>query len=212
MKITKVYTKTGDAGKTSLVGGVRIDKSSARLEAYGTIDELTSHLGLLASMIRQQADQLQQEKSDELLAINKLVEQIQNNLFNVSSYLATDRTLLTDKPEWLDAYLVAQSRQVEALSSHTAILEHEVDLAMQVLPTLNSFVLPGGTLCASQCHVCRTVCRRAERRIVALMQESEVHANVTKYINRLSDYLFILARKLNFIAGENEKIWRKTCN
>lgn len=208
MKITKVYTKTGDTGTTSLVGGIRIDKASVRLEAYGTVDELSSHLGLLASMIKGTDDAA-------------LIERIQNTLFNICSYLATDRT---QTPVYASAKL-----DIEEIT----ILEENIDIIMQTLPTLHSFVLPGGTMAASQCHVCRTVCRRAERRIVALIREIECDSkkliagentenhnasssdnqdnDVLKYINRLSDYLFVLARKININEKEEEKIWKKTC-
>lgn len=195
MKISKVYTKTGDQGMTSLVGGIRIDKSSTRLEAYGTVDELSSQLGLLASIVRNDS------KSDknELQDICELIERIQNTLFNVCSYLATD---------------TSQTPVYESAQLHTeeiSILENAIDQITPTLPVLHSFVLPGGTMAASQAHVCRTVCRRAERRIVALTREAEINPDVLRYINRLSDYLFVLARKLNFIASEEEKIWRKTC-
>lgn len=199
MKITKVYTKTGDQGMTSLVGGIRVDKDSVRLEAYGTVDELSSHLGLLASMLRSEKLTAAESVAQEYIDIANLIERVQNTLFNVCSYLATDTT---QTPVYESAKL--NPKEID-------VLEHEVDAIMPTLPVLHSFVLPGGTMSASQTHVCRTVCRRAERRIVALTHEAEINPDVLKYVNRLSDYLFVLSRKLNFLAGEEEKIWRKTC-
>ena len=148
MKITKVYTRGGDKGKTSLVGGQRVSKACVRLEAYGTIDELGAHLGLLAA--------------------------------------------------WLPEGAIAQ-------------LEQEVDAIMKELPERQGFVLRGGTQEAAQAHICCTICRRAERRIVALAEEATVSPEVQQYVNRLSDYLFVLAKKLNFMAGKSEKIWQNAC-
>ena len=187
MKITKVYTRTGDQGQTSLVGGQRVSKASPRLEAYGTVDELSAHLGLLASMLA--ADSHEQQ----------MVIRIQNCLFNVCTNLATDQ----DQDElYPSAHLPEDAiRQ----------LEQEIDTIQQELPERQGFILPGGTQAAAQAHVCRTVCRRAERRIVTLAETATVSPSVQQYINRLSDYLFILAKKLNFIAGRSEKIWENAC-
>lgn len=186
MKITKVYTRGGDKGKTSLVGGQRVSKASTRLEAYGTVDELSSHLGLLAAMLSEGVDY-------------DLLVRIQNNLFNLCTNLATDQE---KTPLYLSAHLPED--EIE-------LLEHEVDAIMAMLPEAQGFILPGGTKEAAQAHVCRTVCRRAERRIVALSEEAVVSPEVQQYINRLSDYLFVLAKKLNFIAGKSEKTWQNVC-
>ena len=186
MKITKVYTKTGDKGETSIIGGIRVKKSCERLEAYGTVDELSSHLGLLASMLPDGEDK-------------DLIIRIQNNLFSVCSNLATDQsqTPLYDSAKLPDG-------EIE-------ILEHEVDEIMNLLPERQGFILPGGTQAAAQAHVCRTVCRRAERRIVALSEVAQISPETQQYINRLSDYLFVLAKKVNFNAGVSEIIWQKVC-
>jgi cob(I)alamin adenosyltransferase len=186
MKITKVYTKTGDKGETSIIGGIRVKKSCERLEAYGTVDELSSHLGLLASMLPDGEDK-------------DLIIRIQNNLFSVCSNLATDQsqTPLYDSAKLPDG-------EIE-------ILEHEVDEIMNLLPERQGFILPGGTQAAAQAHVCRTVCRRAERRIVALSEVAQISPETQQYINRLSDYLFVLAKKINFNAGVSEIIWQKVC-
>ena len=183
MKITKVYTRGGDMGKTSLVGGQRVSKASVRLEAYGTVDELSSHLGLLAAMLTDD-----EEKS--------VIVRIQNCLFNVCTNLATDQSQTELYPS---AYL--PEGEIERL-------EQKVDEIMQLLPERQGFVLPGGTQEAAQAHVCRTVCRRAERRIVALSEVAEITPSVLQYVNRLSDYLFVLAKKINFNAGHSEIVWQ----
>ena len=186
MKITKVYTKTGDKGETSIIGGIRVKKCCERLEAYGTVDELSSHLGLLISMLP--------DGDDRTLLIR-----IQNNLFNVCSNLATDQsqTPLHDSAKLADG-------EIE-------VLEHEVDRMMKMLPERQGFVLPGGTQAAAQAHVCRTVCRRAERRIVALSEVAIISPEIQQYVNRLSDYLFVLAKIINFNAGVSEIIWQNVC-
>lgn len=186
MKITKVYTRTGDRGKTSIIGGIRVSKASERLEAYGTVDELSSHLGLLAAMLPEGDDR-------------NIIIRIQNNLFNVCTNLATDqsKTPLYDSAKLADG-------EIE-------LLEQEVDKMMQLLPERQGFILPGGTQVAAQAHVCRTVCRRAERRIVALSEVAQISPETQQYINRLSDYLFVLAKIINFNAGISEIIWQNVC-
>ena len=186
MKITKVYTRGGDKGKTSLVGGQRVSKACVRLEAYGTIDELGAHMGLLAAWLPEGHEK-------------DMVETVQNNLFNVCTNLATDQD---QTPLYPSAHLPEGA---------IAQLEQEVDAIMQELPESQGFVLRGGTQEAAQAHICCTVCRRAERRIVALSEEATVSPEVQQYVNRLSDYLFVLAKKLNFIAGKSEKIWQNAC-
>lgn len=193
MKITKVYTKTGDNGTTSLVGGIRIGKADIRLEAYGTVDELNSHLGLLAALLPASDNNL--PDSDD----RRTIEQIQSILFNVGTHLATD---LSQTPLYPSARLPEGA---------TKQLEEEIDRTLSLLPEAQGFILPGGTPAAAQAHVCRTVCRRAERRVVALAAEAEVGLEIQTYLNRLSDYLFVLAKKLNFIAGKSEKMWHNPC-
>lgn len=186
MKITKVYTRTGDTGMTDLVGGVRVKKTDTRLEAYGTIDELSAHLGLLASIMQPSVDR-------------GMILRIQNNLFNIGTHLATDQsqTPLYDSAKLPDG--------------ETTLLENEIDRMNAQLPGFQGFILPGGTQAAAQCHVCRTVCRRAERRIDALMEEATVGADIVQYVNRLSDYLFVLAKIINFNTGCEEIIWKNAC-
>ena len=183
MKITKVYTRGGDMGKTSLVGGQRVSKASERLEAYGTVDELSSHLGLLAAMITDANDK-------------EMLIRIQNCLFNVGTNLATDQE---ETPLSVSAHL--PEGEIERV-------EQAIDSMMGLLPDPQGFVLPGGTREAAQAHVCRTVCRRAERRIVALSEVAPISPEVLQYVNRLSDYLFVLAKKINFNANQSEIVWQ----
>ena len=183
MKITKVYTRGGDMGNTSLVGGQRVSKASERLEAYGTVDELSSHLGLLAAVITDADDK-------------EMIIRIQNCLFNVCTNLATDQE---NTPLSASAHL--PEGEIERV-------EKAIDDIMKMLPEPQGFVLPGGTREAAQAHVCRTVCRRAERRIVALSRVAKISPEVLQYVNRLSDYLFVLAKKINFNANHSEIVWK----
>lgn len=171
---------------TSLVGGVKVSKTHARIEAYGTADELSSQLGLLASFMK--------DKDDK-----DFLQGIQRNLFTISSYLATDRSKTPLAPSF-----TFNTAEVEKI-------ENEIDKVLANIPPQTSFILPGGSHEAALAHVCRTVCRRAERRMFSLNEATELDADVLKYINRLSDYLFVLARKLNFIDGVREKTWNKAC-
>jgi cob(I)alamin adenosyltransferase len=184
MKITKVYTRTGDHGETSIVGGIRMKKSSERLEAYGSVDELNAQLGLLAAMLPEGENR-------------SMILRIQNTLFSVCTNLATDQSRTP---------LYESARLPEG---EIALLENEMDKMMSSLPDRQGFILPGGTLAAAQTHVCRTVCRRAERRIVALAEVAQVSPEVQQYVNRLSDYLFVLAKITNFNDNVSEIIWEK---
>ena len=192
MEKSMIYTKTGDKGMTSLVGGQRVSKTDLRLEAYGTVDELNSQLGLLLTEVGDASD-------------HALLNEVQNHLFVVGGYLATDQSTTQ-----LRAQSVVTPAMIESL-------EKAVDEIDSSLPKLRAFVLPGGTRGASMAHVCRTVCRRAERRILALnnqlkeRDEAELDANVLSYMNRLSDFLFVLARKMNIIEGQKEIIWKNPC-
>lgn len=186
MKITKVYTKTGDSGMTSLVGGIRISKTDDRLEAYGTVDELNSFIGLLAT-----------EVSDDAILEN--LYRIQSNLFNVGTHLATDQS---QTPLYESAKLA---------EGEVEFVEWEIDKILSELPEKFGFVLPGGGRAGALAHVCRTICRRAERRTLALAKNATVGDEIIIFLNRLSDYFFVLAKKLNFIDGISEKTWSKTC-
>ena len=182
---SSLYTRTGDDGTTSLVGGARSKKNSARLEAYGTIDELSSYLGAMASDIRADSE------------LQGQVKEIQNELFNIGAYLAT-QPAAGAQPECASLTPEKMSR-----------LEGWIDALDEQTPKINAFVLPGGSELASKAHLARVVCRRAERRILDLADEEYVDPQVTAYINRLSDYLFIAARYINFMRGVNEVVWKQ---
>ena len=186
MKITKVYTRTGDQGETSLVGGVRIKKSHIRLEAYGTVDELSAHLGMLVAMMKNGEER-------------EFVIRVQNNLFNVCTHLATDQS---QTPLYPSAHLA---------DGEIAALEQRIDNLMKQLPERQGFVLPGGVPAACQAHICRTVCRRAERRIAALAEEAQIAPEMQQFVNRLSVYLFVLAKIINFNEGKSEIVWQNVC-
>jgi cob(I)alamin adenosyltransferase len=185
MKKSNLYTRTGDAGTTSLVGGERVAKNSVRLEAYGTIDEFSSFIGMLLS------------SKDIPQPVYDILIHTQNKLFNIGAYLATDST--SDKPATL--YGLNQDDITK--------LEKAIDTLDADTPAVHAFVLPGGSQASALAHVARTVCRRAERRILDLAQTAPVSSLVLEYINRLSDYLFIVARNINHHSGIKEIIWDK---
>jgi cob(I)alamin adenosyltransferase len=180
-----IYTKTGDKGTTSLVGGSRVPKDDKRVEAYGTVDELNSHIGLLAEMFRP----TQGGYYDELKAV-------QHNLFTIQTLLATE-----------DEALYARLPQL--VEDEVEILERQIDTLTDRLPRLHSFVIAGGTLAGAQCHVARTVCRRAERRVVSLAKVVTVDPLVLEYLNRLSDFFFVFARFNNINNQVEEIYWDK---
>ena len=182
----KIYTKTGDKGTTSLVGGTRVPKTHIRLEAYGTVDELNSNLGLLITYLLDGKDK-------------DFLQQVQDRLFAEGSQLATYR----EKMELKEASIIS-SEQVE-------MVEREIDRLDTLLPPLSAFILPGGSRGAALCHVCRTVCRRAERRILALAEQVEISSELLAYVNRLSDYLFVLSRKMNQDDKKGEIFWNNSC-
>jgi len=177
----KIYTKTGDLGQTSLLGGTRVPKSNERVEAYGTIDELNSFLGLLR-------DQPINERYQQILL------QIQENLFVAEARIAAD-------PELHHNYLPELNEQ------EILFLEEEIDEMNKSLEDLSHFILPGGYAPASLCHVSRTVCRRAERAVIRLSKINQEDEIIIRYLNRLSDYLFVLARKTAKDAGADETLW-----
>ena len=194
MKIMKVYTRTGDKGTTALVGGARINKTDVRLEAYGTVDELNSQIGLLIAMTEKQATE-----NESVGTMRDGLIRIQNDLFIVGTHLATDQS---QTPLYPSAILP---------EGETEFIEQSIDSMNEQLPEKQGFVLPGGSVAAAQAHVCRTVCRRAERRIAALAETATVGPEIMQYINRLSDYLFILAKIINFNMGHSEIIWQSPC-
>ena len=183
----KIYTKTGDKGETSLYGGTRVSKAAARVESYGTLDELNALIGLAKSEI-----------SDE--KVLSQLQKIQFDLFTVGSEAATptDKLILANGKNRLD--LMISEEEISEL-------EHWMDDLDAELEPLQFFILPSGGKAAASVHVCRTVCRRAERAMVHLNETEEVRPELIKYLNRLSDYLFILARYISKISGEKEDYW-----
>ncbi len=179
----KIYTKTGDEGKSSLFGGDRISKDDLRLESYGTVDELNSFLGLLISELK------------DTYPMSATLIRIQHLLFNIGSLLATaDESLLAS----LSGLDVADIK----------VLEDGIDEMQKDLKPLTQFILPGGSKATAYAHVCRTICRRAERRIVGLDLTNSAFEFVVPYINRLSDYLFVLARHINADLGHEDVTWQ----
>lgn len=180
----KIYTKTGDKGGTSLIGGVRVSKSNIRIDAYGTVDELNSYIGMVSDLV-----------TDEKV-ITQLRE-IQDRLFTLGAELAT----APDKD--------VKMKLPDLHASDITWLEDRIDEMNEVLPEMRSFIIPGGNLGSSTCHVARTVCRRAERICVAMYDNSEhVPDFVIAYLNRLSDYLFTLCRYISYINNAPEVPWR----
>lgn len=177
----KIYTKTGDKGFTSLIGGTRVPKHHIRIESYGTVDELNSYIGLI--------------RDQDISGHDKeLLKQIQDRLFTIGASLAADPE--RSKMVIPDLYL-----------ADVELLEQEMDVMNEVLPALSHFILPGGNNAISFCHLARCVCRRAERITVHLAAESEVDENINIYLNRLSDYLFVLARKIGHELNIPENQW-----
>ena len=183
----KIYTKTGDKGETSLYGGTRVSKAAARVESYGTLDELNAFIGLAKAEI-----------SDE--KVLSQLQKIQFDLFTVGSEAATptDKMLLANGKNRLD--LMISEKEITELELWMDDFDAELE-------PLRFFILPSGGKAAATLHVCRTVCRRAERAMVFLNETEEVRPELIKYLNRLSDYLFILARYVSKISGEKEDYW-----
>jgi cob(I)alamin adenosyltransferase len=180
---SKVYTRTGDEGYTSLVGGKRVLKSDLRIEAYGTIDELNSFIACLADII-------------DLSEDREFLLRIQSNLFTLGAYLAN----------------AGETKTCFISSQEVDLLENEIDKIDDLLPALKSFIIPGGCKTNSLSHVCRTICRRAERCVYRIDEQNDkTDPIVLKYINRLSDFFFLFARKQSFINNIEEIIWENPC-
>lgn len=184
----KVYTKTGDSGTTALFGGQRVSKDNIRIDSYGTVDELNSYVGLVR-------DQEMNQHYKEILI------EIQDRLFTVGAILATpvEKEIMKNGEKRL--------KNLGIIESDIELLENEIDTMENSLPQMTHFVLPGGHTTVSYCHVARCVCRRAERLAVHLNQEEEIDEMAIKYLNRLSDYLFVLARKLSNDLNADEVKW-----
>lgn len=188
VRLNRIYTKAGDGGETRLVGGQKVAKNSERIEAYGTVDELSSCLGLARAAL---ATPPVPPGATEL---DTVIKRIQNELFNLGSDLAT---LPEDRHP--------QQPLIEA--RHVTALEHQIDAWNESLPELRSFVLPGGGWVASSLHLARTVCRRAERLCVGLRAHEPIGEQVIPYLNRLSDALFVMSRHASRLYSEPEPLW-----
>ncbi|GGH75552.1 cob(I)alamin adenosyltransferase [Filimonas zeae] len=179
----KIYTKTGDQGKTSLIGGTKVPKSHIRIDSYGTVDELNSYIGLISDYL-----------TDD--ATRKLLKEIQDRLFTVGASLACD-------PE-----KEPRMRMPDLKEADVELLEQQIDAMNEVLPAMKHFILPGGHVAVSTAHIARCVCRRAERICVDMQeQEQYIEPLVIKYLNRLSDYLFVLARYIGHLQQVPEIPW-----
>jgi cob(I)alamin adenosyltransferase len=177
----KIYTKTGDTGETALFGGARVPKNHHRVDAYGTVDELNSYIGLLRDLI-------------ETPDYRAILKEIQDRLFTIGAVLASDPAKQMSVPD-------IKPEDIE-------LLENQIDTMEENLPMLKNFILPGGHSTVSFCNIARTVCRRAERLVVALDAIEKIDPLSIKYLNRLSDYLFVLGRKVGQDLGIEEVIWK----
>ncbi len=185
----RIYTKTGDAGKTSLIGGTKVFKSDIRIESYGTVDELNSYVGLINDLIQ-----------DDHQA-NSVLKEIQDRLFTIGSSLACDG----DKEP--------QLKLPDLVDGDISFLEKEIDRMTDQLPVMKSFILPGGHTTVSTIHIVRCICRRAERCCVRMQENDEfIDSRIIVYLNRLSDYLFTLARYEGFVLKVAEVPWRPRVN
>lgn len=177
----KIYTRGGDGGSTSIMGGRRIEKHNPRIESYGTVDELIAWMGLIRD-------------SSEAVSLRDAIIYIQGELMAAAAALSTDPENPPKEPVLPDEGCVV-------------FMEKMIDRLEEELPALNSFILPGGGTTASWCHIARTVCRRAERRVTALATEADVHQSIVTLLNRLSDLLFVMARYISYKSGKEEVKW-----
>ena len=177
----KIYTKFGDAGETALYGGTRISKDALQIEALGTVDELNAYIGYASTMI-------------DDTEVSDILVRIQNHLFSLGADLATPSTH-------------TQSSQIRITSDFTTEMEEIIDMLSDELPPLTNFILPGGGEAGSVLHITRAVCRRSERCVVRLTQETDVNSEIIRCLNRLSDMLFVLARVVNHRSQMTEQIW-----
>ena len=178
----KIYTKFGDTGETALYGGARVGKDAPRIEAIGTVDELNAYIGYAQTLV---------EDTD----LSDLMAQIQNHLFAVGADLATPATH-------------TKATEFRIPADFTTTMETAIDTLSEELPPLTNFILPGGCAAGAILHIARVVCRRSERRVVQLANETEVNPEIIRSLNRLSDLLFVLARTVNFRAQAPEPIWK----
>ena len=187
IRINKVYTRKGDAGKTHLIGGEERWKDDARFEAFGTVDELNSEIGLCRELVKETGN-------EKFLSLIRLLKSVQNELFNLGTQLAMKEGADTENlPQLSD----------DSISK----LESEIDTANVSLSELTSFVLPGESVINAQFHIARNVCRRAERRVVSLLRKENIDSVNIRYLNRLSDALFVWSRWVSNIIGDKENLW-----
>ena len=187
IRINKVYTRTGDSGKTRLIGGKKLWKDNIRVEAFGTVDELNAEIGLCRELVKE----IGNEKFRSLI---RFLKSVQNELFNLGTQLATAEG--------------HNSKNLPQLSDDAILkLESEIDAANESLSELTSFVLPGGSVINAQFHIARNICRRTERRVVSLSKEENVDSENIRYLNRLSDALFVWSRWVSKIIGDEENLW-----
>ena len=187
IRINKVYTRSGDAGKTRLIGGEEWWKDNVRVEAFGTVDELNAEIGLCRELVKE----IGNEKFRSLI---RFLKSVQNELFNLGTQLATDSG--------------DNSKNLPQLSDDAILkLESEIDTSNESLSELTSFVLPGGSVINAQFHIARNVCRRAERRVVSLSKKENINSDNIQYLNRLSDALFVWSRWVSIIIGDKENLW-----
>jgi cob(I)alamin adenosyltransferase len=187
--LNRIYTRTGDSGQTGLAGGQRIPKDDLRIDCYGTVDELNAFIGLARTTVEELG-----RGAERLKAFSIILKRVQHELFNLGSILAT---LPQD----------VHPKQPRITPAEVEQLERDIDRANEDLQPLRSFVLPGGTRLDAELHVCRTVCRRAERLLVRLAREQSVPAETLQYLNRLSDALFVWSRWANHMLGASETLW-----
>jgi cob(I)alamin adenosyltransferase len=180
----KIYTKTGDNGQTALFGGKRVSKSHLRVDAYGSVDELNSFIGFLSDHLENVEQKI-------------ILKHIQERLFTLGANLASDPSKQPPIPD--------------VTPIDIALLETSIDEMETSLPPLRNFILPGGHIAVSACHLCRTVCRRTERLVVALDKKDPIDAVILQYLNRLSDYFFVLSRKIGQDLQVPENIWKPRC-
>ena len=187
IRINKVYTRKGDAGKTRLIGGNEKWKDNIRVEAYGTVDELNASIGLCRELVKE-------IKNTKCNLLVKFLKTVQNELFNLGTQLAIDKE--------------GSSENLPQLSDESILkLESEIDTANESLSELTSFVVPGGSVINAQFHIARNICRRAERRVVSLSKKENVDTINIRYLNRLSDALFVWSRWVSNLSGDEENTW-----
>ena len=187
IRINKVYTRRGDAGKTHLIGGAETWKDNDRVEAFGTVDELNAEIGLCRELLKETGN-------EKFTLLVKTLKSVQNELFNLGTQLASTED--------------HDSENLPQLSDDAILkLESEIDTANESLLELTSFILPGGSVINAQLHIARNVCRRAERRVVSLLKKENINPENIRYLNRLSDALFVWSRWVSNIIGDKENLW-----